>query len=105
MRMFVFIEIEKKLKFIEYNTFLGEIQNPQDLDHYIVVRDDIIPKKYACGLCNIFSHPSRSNVRNHLESRHFQGYFSYSCDICGKVLGTNNALEAHRKRCFASTNR
>ena len=74
----------------------GDIINiPQDLDQYIVIRDDSL-KKYTCGVCANFSHQSRSNVRNHLESKHFAGYFSYSCDICLKVLGTNKAMEVHK---------
>ena len=73
----------------------GEITNPQDLDQYIVIRDDSL-KKYSCGVCNNFCHQSRSNVRNHMESKHFAGYFSYSCDICLKVMGTNKAMEIHK---------
>ena len=73
----------------------GEITNPQDLDQYIVIRDDSL-KKYSCGVCNNFCHQSRSNVRNHMESKHFAGYFSYSCDICLKVMGTNKAMQIHK---------
>ena len=73
----------------------ADITNPQDLDQYIVIREDSL-KKYTCGVCNSFCHQSRSNVRNHLESKHFAGYFSYACDICLKVMGTNKAMEVHK---------
>ena len=75
--------------------FLGyDITNPEDFNQFIVVQDD--EKKFACGLCKSFAHKSRQNVRNHLESKHFKGYFTYSCDICGKVMNTNNSMQTHK---------
>ena len=75
--------------------FLGyDITNPEDFNQFIVVQDD--EKKFACGLCKNFAHKSRQNVRNHLESKHFKGYFTYSCDICGKVMNTNNSMQTHK---------
>ena len=44
-----------------------------------------------------------SNVRNHIESRHFPNTFSYTCRECPAVFGTFNALNmhqrTHRKHC------
>ena len=75
--------------------FLGcDITNPEDFNQFIVVQDD--EKKFLCGICKSFAHKSRQNVRNHLESKHFKGYFSYTCDICGKVCGTNNSMQTHK---------
>ena len=73
------------------------ISGPGDLDQYIVLGEDP-SRKFGCGFCNNFFNHSRTNVRNHLESKHFAGYFSYSCDICSKVLNTNNALIGHKKK-------
>ena len=81
--------------FFKYFILGSDITNPEDFNRYIVVREDSL-KKYACGICRDFCHQSRANVRNHLESKHFQGYFSYSCDICGKIMGTNKAMEVHK---------
>ena len=72
-----------------------DISNPQDLNKYIVLNHDSF-KKYSCGICHNFFHKSRQNVQCHLESKHFQGFFSYSCDVCGKVTGTNNAMQKHK---------
>lgn len=66
----------------------------RDLDGYIV--RDPSSRLFACTQCNRFTHRSRSNVRNHLESKHFPGRYQYSCDVCGAVVNTRRALEVHR---------
>ena len=71
-----------------------EITSPEDFNQFIVVQDD--ERKFLCGVCKIFSHKSRQNVRNHLESIHFKGYFTYTCDICGKVTNTNGSMQTHK---------
>ena len=72
-----------------------DITNPEDLNQYVVLGQDSL-KKYSCGICYKFFHRSRHNVLCHLESKHFQGYFSYTCDLCGKVAGSNNAMQKHK---------
>jgi len=54
--------------------------------------------KYMCGLCNKFSHASRTNVRNHVESKHFPNAFSYQCEICGQSFPSKNNVQLHRSR-------
>jgi hypothetical protein len=36
--------------------------------------------------------------RNHVESKHFPGAFSYSCPVCARVLESKKALENHTYR-------
>lgn len=71
-----------------------EIQNPRDLDQYIVMRDDPL-KKFTYVVCINFLEQKWEII---LESKHLQGFFSYSCDICGKVMGTDNAMQTHKKK-------
>jgi len=82
-------------------TYQG-IKEPQDLDQFLA--KDAATNKYICSICHVFSHRGRTNVRNHIESRHFLGCFSYTCTTCGKTLNTRRALEVHKsaKACFPS---
>jgi len=70
------------------------IREPQDLDQFL--ERDSLTKKYKCGICGLFSHSSRANARNHIESKHYQGFFTYTCHSCGKVMNTKRALEVHK---------
>jgi len=71
-----------------------DITEPQDLDQFL--GKDYTMKKYKCTICCLFSHSSKGNARNHVESKHFQGVFMYNCNSCGKVMNTKRALEVHR---------
>ncbi|XP_023331621.1 protein bric-a-brac 2 isoform X12 [Eurytemora carolleeae] len=52
-------------------------------------------KPFYCKLCNIFTSTRRNLVRNHVESIHFPGMFSYYCSGCNKSFNSNNALAVH----------
>ena len=81
--------------------FVGcDITSPEDFNQFIVIQDD--EKKLVCGICKSFAHKSRQNVRNHLESKHLKGYFTYSCDICGKAMNTNNSMQTHMSIFYGS---
>ena len=61
---------------------------------------DEASSRIFCTICRIFSHAcSKSNVVDHIESKHFNGAFSHFCKECGKYCKTRNALKGHRKRC------
>ena len=77
-----------------------EIRRPEDLDQFLV--KDQKTNKWLCSICQGFSHSGRGNVRNHMESKHFMGSFTYTCETCGKILNTRTALEVHKsaKKCF-----
>ena len=77
-----------------------DIREPQDLDQFL--ERDIATKKYKCGICGLFSHSSRANARNHIESKHYQGFFTYHCNYCGKVMNTKRALEVHKSAAHCS---
>ena len=53
------------------------------------------PKSYSCIICNEFKVARKSHVRDHLESKHFKGVFSYLCQVCNKKLAGRNALAVH----------
>ena len=49
---------------------------------------------FKCTLCGK-QNLQKINVRNHVESVHFPGHFSYKCDGCGKTFKSKNALCVH----------
>jgi len=77
----------------------GILSTPEDFKKYIV-QDEL--KGPTCGVCFSFSHRSKSNVQNHIESKHFPNSFTYSCPKCYKNVSTKKALEIHNNRCKAS---
>ena len=75
-------------------TILGnvlDLQSPEDFKKYIVKTD----RGQTCSICQEFSHSSKSNVRKHIESRHFPNSFSYTCAYFDTVVGTQMALDKH----------
>ena len=73
----------------------GEFTKPEDFNVY-VTRDGTTGKP-SCSVCKKFSNHSMSNVRNHIESKHFPNTFSYTCRECPAVFGTFNALNMHQR--------
>jgi len=71
-----------------------------DLKKYIIRRGPA-PE---CGICFQYSNKSSTNVRNHIESKHFPGMFSYSCDWCEKIYSSKQAVDKHRIRSHAKEN-
>ena len=49
---------------------------------------------YKCNICGK-QNSHLNNARNHIESVHFPGHFSYNCTCCEKTFKTNNALSTH----------
>ena len=72
----------------------GAEDGEDDLDRYIV-RDEAV-RKYMCSICGKVGHKSRSNVRNHIESKHFPGRYQYPCSDCTVVFNTRTALAVHK---------
>jgi len=66
-------------------------------------RRDETTAKWVCGLCGIFSHLSKGNVINHIESKHFPGTIKHFCGICGHYCRTKNALQNHKTRIHKSS--
>jgi len=72
-----------------------DVTVPEDLLGFCV-RDHEGQSRWTCSLCYQFSHKSRQNVRNHVESRHYPTAFQYSCPVCAKLCSTMRALEVHK---------
>ena len=51
-------------------------------------------KSWFCNICN-FSHKRKQFVFRHVDQLHYT--FSYSCDICGKITSTMNAMFFHKR--------
>jgi len=49
---------------------------------------------YKCNICGK-ENSHLNNARNHIESVHFPGHFSYNCDHCEKTFKSKNALCVH----------
>ena len=52
---------------------------------------------YKCTQCGKQAR-DRTNMRNHIESTHFPGHFSYNCNYCEKTFTSKNALCTHVTR-------
>ena len=79
------------------------VGNPRDFEQFIVALEE---GRYGCAICKEFTHKCKHNVKTHVEAKHFKGYFSYSCDICGATSTTMGALATHKsrhhKKCWCS---
>ena len=76
--------------------FPGVIKKPEDFDSFIRLNEYGVP---SCGVCYAFSHSAKSNVRNHIESKHFPNTFTYSCANCAKILASKKSLQNHASKC------
>jgi len=74
--------------------FVLEIATYEDLEKFI--SKDVVSAKLFCTICHQFSHKCKDNVRNHVEAKHFKGYFSHTCNVCGEVCVSKIALQTHR---------
>ena len=74
----------------------GNINSPDDFEQFIQ-RSDNGGGPYYCQLCS-YAQTQFSVVKNHVESKHFPNTFSYQCQQCDTVLGTNTALYRHVQR-------
>ena len=68
----------------------------EELDQFIRREN----QEYFCSICLGFRHKSTASIRNHLESKHFNGKFSHPCPHCPAILNTRKALENHRRKCI-----
>ena len=62
------------------------------------VQRDELSARWFCSICGNFTHASKGNVINHVESKHFCGRISHFCDVCGHYCKTKNALQNHKTR-------
>ena len=58
---------------------------------------------FKCTLCGKeMSH--LNNLRNHIESAHFPGHFSYNCNHCEKTFKNKNSLCSHMSQMHRGQN-
>ena len=84
---------EKKYYF---NQFISgsNLNSPEDLLQFVI--KSLEGSTFECTLCPNFKAVRKGLVRNHLESIHFPGTFTYYCDYCNKPFGGKNALAVHK---------
>ena len=70
--------------------------DPADLLQYIERND--LTGVYQCTICFNCCHKSRSNVRNHVESKHFPNTFQYRCPLCEHQCSSQQALLKHKSQ-------
>jgi len=74
-----------------------EIQSPDDLKKYIL--REPVTRLNVCGICSIFKHKVITNVREHIESKHYSHMFTYECKFCQKTFNTKMGLAKHKPKC------
>jgi len=74
-----------------------DIQSPDDLKKFVM--QDPVTKVRYCSICSNYSHKAQANVRDHIESKHYNNHFIYNCDKCSKPFPTKMALFKHKPRC------
>ena len=77
--------------------------DPSDLLQFVVKDTNAVTAsdsrpKYVCNICFKFSHQGKTNVRNHVETKHFPGQFVYNCEQCLMSFPSKNVLQLHKSR-------
>jgi len=78
-----------------------EIQTPDDLKKYIL--REPVTRLNVCGICSNFKHKVITNVREHIESKHYSHMFTYECKFCQKTFNTKMGLAKHKPKCHDSS--
>jgi len=68
-------------------------ESPEELLQFVGRSQE--DNKFECTVCGKFKAVRKGLVRNHIESIHFPGMFTYSCNICEKEFQGRNALAVH----------
>ena len=74
---------------------LEDVASYEDLDK--MIGKDVLTNKLICTICRQFTHRCKENVRNHVEAKHFKGFFVHNCKMCGEPCPTKIALQTHRR--------
>lgn len=75
------------------------VSSLEDFDQYI--RKD--GPYNICNICACMKNKSITNVRCHIESKHFPGTFTYTCEFCGKDCFSKTSYRDHRSLCMKIT--
>ena len=71
------------------------VRSLDDFDQYITKEGVYC----VCTICGNVKNKSITNVRCHIESKHFPGTFKYTCDYCEKVLFSKISHRDHTAQC------
>ena len=74
--------------------FIGSGSNLDRFDDYI---ETLGARMFRCSLCGKVS-SAKSNLKTHVESKHFPGSFVYTCKFCGETFSTRNTHYLHVSR-------
>ena len=69
---------------------------PSQFLHFI--RKDDFDSKHYCTICETFSHRGTTQVRNHIEAKHFPDSFVYKCNMCPEIFKNAIGLGNHKSR-------
>eukprot|EP00092_Neocalanus_flemingeri_P030149 GFUD01032727.1.p1 GENE.GFUD01032727.1~~GFUD01032727.1.p1 ORF type:complete len:831 (+),score=176.79 GFUD01032727.1:54-2546(+) len=72
-----------------------DFNSPEELDMFVSREGPVC----VCTVCGVFRNKSITNVRCHIESKHFPGRFTYTCQICGKQCKSKTAFRDHSQSC------
>ena len=87
-------KLHNKGRFVDTKLLAGDKQ----LCEYIVKAPEFGPKCHKCTLCGKTS-SDRSNLRRHVEKKHFKGAFIYRCKYCLEEFDdTKTNLNNHNMR-------
>jgi hypothetical protein len=67
----------------------------EDFDRYIAKEESGYK---SCLLCGGVRNKTITNVRMHVEAKHFPGSFVYTCHMCGQRFTNRIALQNHRQK-------
>ena len=81
-----------KMKFFYFSG--PTISDPEELVQFLQKLED---GKYICTICNSFSN-DKTNARNHVEAKHFDGSFTYNCPLCPKTFSNKTSYNNHKAR-------
>ena len=84
----------KYVKFHYFPLLGSNFQSPEELLQFVTKSTE--GSTFECTLCSNFRAVRKGLVRNHLESIHFPGVFSYSCHLCNRQFQGRNALAVHK---------
>ena len=75
--------------------FLGKFQDPSELHIFVGRNPNDEDCKFKCKICGKTSRRG-SDIRDHVENKHFPDYFLYNCEICNDDFKSKIALKNHR---------
>jgi len=80
---------------VDGNKGLEFFYNYEQFDSYIRREDNFC----HCTFCDKYKNRSITNVRYHVEAKHFPGTFFYPCSRCDKTFNSKTSYMGHNRSC------